>query len=72
MERKYSPLGQIPDGQVVLLAPAKPEIQEGDILSQGTLTIVVNKVETIMVKDEPLYQWGLCRKKGGADIWGPG
>lgn len=69
MERSFSPLGEIPTGQYVLLAPTKPVMAEGDVLAQGALKTVICRLETVMVGDQAAYQWGLCVKKGGEDTW---
>ena len=70
MKRAFGPLGEIPGGQYVLLAPMEPELAVGDILTEGNLQVVIRRMETVRVKDKPIYQWGLCEEKGGEDLWG--
>ena len=69
MEAEHCPLGQIPTGQYVLMAPMVPDIAEGDTLICGELKVVVRRVETVMLGDKPQYRWGLCVRKGGEDTW---
>lgn len=69
MERSFGPLGEIPRGQYVLLAPLDPELKEGDTLVQGTLETAICRLETVTVGDKAVYRWGLCTKKGGEDTW---
>ena len=64
MQRMYGPLGEIPRGQYVLIAPAGQEMAAGDTLILGSLQVVIRRIETVMAADQPLYQWGLCVKKG--------
>lgn len=68
MQPQYCALGKIPTGQYVLLAPMKPEIAEGDTLICGDLKVAVQRIETVMSADKPLYRWGLCERKGGDEL----
>lgn len=70
MKRDFGPLGEIPGGQYVLLAPIEPKLSVGDTLTQGDLRVVIRRLETVSALDEPLYRWGLCEQKGGTDTWG--
>ncbi len=70
MKREVGPLGEIPGGQYVLLAPMEPELSVGDVLTEGNLQVVIRRLETVRVKDKPVYRWGLCEEKGGEDAWG--
>ncbi len=65
MQREFGPLGQIPRGQYVLIAPMEPEIDEGDTITQGRFQVVVRRIETVTVGDRAAYRWGLCVKKDG-------
>lgn len=67
MKREFSLLGEIPGGQYILLAPMEPSLAVGDVLEQGSLQVEIRKVETVMAMDRPLYQWGLCEKRGVED-----
>lgn len=68
MERDFSPLGQIPDGQYVYIGPASPSPQLGQTLLQGAIAYEVRRVEQVRFGNAVLYTWGLCvRKDGGSD-----
>ena len=69
MKREFGLLGEIPGGQYVLLAPLEPNLTVGDVLEQGSLRVEIRRVETVMAMDKPLYQWGLCEKRGGEAAW---
>ena len=64
-EYTFSPLGQIPGGQYVLLAPLQPELRVGDVLTQQKMQVEVRRLETVEYCGQPAYRWGLCVKKGG-------
>lgn len=70
MKRTFGPLGEIPGGQYVLLAPTVLELSVGDVLSEGNLQVIIRRLETVHLRDKPIYRWGLCEKKGGEDTWG--
>lgn len=70
MEAQFGPLGEIPRGQYVLLAPLEPGIRAGDTLIGEEKNVTVRRIETVMYKDRPLYRWGLCVGKGDGDCWG--
>ena len=67
MEKKFSPLGQIPAGQHVLLAPPNINAERGDIVVLGEKCYVLRRLEKVMYGDKLLYIWGLCGEKGGED-----
>ena len=69
MEYRYGPLGEIPRGKHILLAPAETPVQKGDTLTSGTLQVVVRRIETVMAGDKVLYLWGLCVERGYENIW---
>ena len=70
MRSQYGPLGQLPGGQYVLVAPVSPGLLEGDTLVLGDRTVVIRRLETVMRGDRAVYQWGLCEQAGGEDTWG--
>lgn len=64
MDHAYGPLGEIPRGKHVLLAPAELSVVEGDTLIMGSLEVVVRRVEAVMAGDRVMYLWGLCAGNG--------
>lgn len=70
MRSKFTPLGSIPGGQYVLIAPVCPALEPGDSLKMGTRNYVIRTLEPVMQGDRMLYQWGLCENGGGEDNWG--
>lgn len=71
MKREFCPLGEVPGGEYVLLAPTDVSLSVGDILEQGSLKVVLRRVEAMVVKDRQVYQWGLCEQTGGDQSWAP-
>ena len=69
VEKAYSPLGRIPRGQYILIAPLSVELKETDMVICDSLAVTIGKVETVLVGDRAVYQWGLCVEKGGDDTW---
>lgn len=69
LEKEFSPLGQVPDGMYVLLAPAHLEAECGDAVILGDKGYELRRVEKVIYGDKVLYIWALCREKGGEDIW---
>ena len=69
MEPRYSPLGKIPRGKYILLAPVHTEILVGDTLDDGSAKVTVRRIETVKLGDESVYLWGLCEEKGGEELW---
>lgn len=62
-------LGISAPGQYVLLCPAAPEVLAGDTVTVAGNAYLLRRKETLFGADGPLYQWGLCTVKGGADTW---
>lgn len=69
LKQEYSPLGRVPGGRYVLIAPADADLAGGDMLEDGSLQVKLCRLETVYFQDKPLYQWGLCERAGGADVW---
>ena len=69
-EWKLPPLGQIPTDQYLYIGPVMPGAETGDILLQGGKQYELRQVETVLYQNAPIYLWGLCVQKGGADTWG--
>ena len=67
MMAEYSPLGQIPMGQYVYIGPAKPALSEGDLVETAGKRYEMCRVETVYAGDSAVYQWALCREKGGSE-----
>lgn len=70
MEDTATPLGQISQRQYRFIAAPDPQVMEGDILGLGEKRYCLRRVETVYLKDTPLYQWGLCVERGEAETWG--
>ena len=68
--KRISPLGEIPGDTYLFICTADCKAQVGDTLRQNSKTYYeVRQVEKVMYNDEPLYLWGLCVQKGGANTW---
>ena len=64
MERVYGPLGEIPGGRFLLMAPMSVAISVGDIIEQKDRTFTVQRIETATINDREVYRWGLCTERG--------
>lgn len=69
MEKSFSPLGEIPRGRHVLLAPYDTEIRVGDVVDLQGIKYTLRRVEIVMCGDERLYCWGLCVERGADGQW---
>lgn len=69
LQKDFSPLGQIPNGMYVLLAPTCVDAKCGDTVLSGERSYELRRVERIMHGDKALYIWALCKEKGGEDTW---
>lgn len=69
MYPEFTPTGMAAPGQYLFLGPAEPEIQVGDTLTLGGKEYLLRRRETLWEQNTPLYQWGLCTERGGADTW---
>ena len=68
--KRISPVGEILGDTYLFLCTADCEAQVGDTLWRGgNLFYEVRQVETVLYKSKPIYLWGLCVQKGGADKW---
>jgi len=65
MQRKYGPLGELPGGQYVLLAPTEPALQRGDLLVLDGRRYQIRRLEKECLGSAVLCQWGLCVEEGG-------
>ena len=65
MQRGFTPVGQVPDGQYVYIGPAQPAAAAGDTLILGGEVYELRRVDRIWFRNMPLYSWGLCVKRGG-------
>ncbi len=70
MQGVYSPLGEIPRGQYLLLLPIEPLLEKEDLLFRGGTWYRVRRVEKVFYRDEAIYCWCLCEEGGKADNWG--
>lgn len=64
LKREITPLGEAPTGMYVYMGPADREIQEGDQLEVAGRFYIFRKTELIFDRNGPVYQWGLCARKG--------
>jgi len=65
MHRNYSPLGEIPGGQYVLLAPLEPVLKGGDLLIMDGRRYRIRRLEKENLGGKAICQWGLCVEEGG-------
>ena len=70
LDGEYSPLGEIPRGRHVYIGPVEPEAAAGDTVWADGKAYLVRRSEIIRDGSGPVYCWGLCLEKGGADTWG--
>lgn len=70
LEGNYSPLGEIPRGQYVYIGPVEPMAEAGDTLTVNGKQYWLRRTELIPDGNGPVYCWGMCVEKGGADTWG--
>lgn len=68
-QRDYCKVGELSEKRYLLLAPTEAVLAVGDVLEHGPLRVKIQTLETVSVKDKPLYQWGLCKSIGGVDTW---
>ena len=67
--KRISPLGEILGDTYLFLCMAGCGMRVGDTLMGTSGNYEVRQVETVYYKYDPLYMWGLCVQKGGADNW---
>lgn len=72
MRTEFTPLGEVPRGRYLLLAPLESEIEKGDVLVKGDEKryYTVCRVEKIWYKEKGLYFWCLCEERGEPGQWG--
>ena len=70
MQPIYSPLGEIPRGQYLLMVPVKPALTKGDVIRKDGVWYIIRRVEKMWYKDEVIYCWCLCEEGGRTGIWG--
>ena len=58
-------LGEIPAGRYVFIAPVEALPRENGSVFCGGREFAVCRAETLCIRDEPLYVWGLLRACGG-------
>lgn len=68
MEKRYCPLGQIPDGQYVCILPAGTAAVD-DWLKVDGESYRFCRVEDMRMGQQTLYQWSLLTRKGGDEAW---
>ncbi len=68
-QRKFGPLGELPRGRYVLLAPQETELRDGDTLVFQGISYEVRRADVVRMGEKTLYCWGLCVEKGSAEPW---
>ncbi len=69
MEKVCFPLGQIPRGQYMMLAPAGVALESGNKIWADGRRFAIRRVEQIKWQEALLYSWALCVELGREDIW---
>lgn len=69
-DSEFSPLGEIPRGRFVYIGPLEPAAQEGDTVWLDGKAYLMRRSQVVRDGSGPVYRWGLCLEKGGADDWG--
>ena len=64
MERLYSPIGQVPQGQYLCMLPAGTPGGEGDRLRLQGKCYEISRLEPVYYGEKVAYLWGLCVEKG--------
>lgn len=67
--KRISPLGEILGDTYLLICLPDSDMRVGDTLEGPDGEYEIRQVETVYYKYDPLYRWGLCVQKGGADTW---
>lgn len=70
MDPMVTPLGQIPGGQYLYIGPAGQAVAAGDTMTVADCRYLVRRAEAYRDRNEIVYWWALCAKKGGDDTWG--
>ncbi len=68
INREYAPLGEIPRGRHVLLAPYETELRVDDYVLLHGRQYVVRRVEIVMSDNEELYLWALCLERSSETL----
>ena len=69
MEHTFGPLGEIPRGQYLVLAPTWTNLTMGDLIRCDGRRFSVRRVEEENLRDEQIYSWALCVELGKEDTW---
>lgn len=69
MYPQATPAGMVQPGCWRYLGPAEPVLAPGDVLESAAGSFLVRRRENVYEGNVPLYQWGLCHRKGGEDTW---
>ena len=70
MQRVFSPLGEVPQGQYICVLPADIHAAAEDTLRIGDRVFLLRRIEPMDVLGETVYSWCLCVEKGDEDRWG--
>ena len=69
MEKAYTPLGQIPRGQYLVMAPIDANLAMGDVIGCDGRRFSIRRVETETFRQNRIYSWALCVELGKEDQW---
>ena len=69
MQSVYSPLGEVPRGQYLLLVPMDPPLKKGNIFMKDGVWYVIRRVEKMWHADQAIYRWCLCEEGGKEGTW---
>lgn len=68
--KRITPLGEILGDTYLFICSVDCGAGVGDTLKNSDGTFYeLRQVEKVMYKKEPIYLWGLCVQKGGAESW---
>ena len=70
MQPVFSPLGEIPRGQYMLLVPVEPLLKRGDFIRRDDIWYVVRRSEKVWYQGKAIYCWCLCEEGGTLNQWG--
>ena len=67
---EYTPLGELPKGQYLMLLPFLYTVQVEDQVMYAGKWYIVRRVERVWFREEAIYYWCLCEERGTYDQWG--
>lgn len=67
---EYTPLGEVPKGQYLMLLPFSNAVKVGDKVMYAGKWYIIRRVEWAWFRKEAIYHWCLCEERGAYDQWG--